>query len=72
VKQAGEKVEEARIVLRNIRQDAFKDAKRKKEAKELSEDDVKRVEKSIDEAVAKFNIQIDELFRAKEKDILTI
>lgn len=72
VKQTGEKVEEARIALRNIRQDAFKDAKRKKDAKELSEDDVKRVEKSIDEAIAKFNTQIDELFRAKEKDILTI
>lgn len=72
VKQTGEKVEEARIALRNIRQDAFKDAKRKKDTKELSEDDVKRVEKSIDEAITKFNVQIDELFRAKEKDILTI
>jgi len=72
VKQAGEKVEEARIALRNIRQDAFKEAKRKKEAKELSEDDVKRIEKGIDEGVATYNTKIDEVFRAKEKDILTI
>lgn len=72
VKQAGEKVEEARIALRNIRQDAFKDAKRKKDAKELSEDDVKRVEKGIDDDIAKYNSKIDEIFRAKEKDILTI
>jgi ribosome recycling factor len=72
VKQAAEKVEEARITLRAIRQDALKEAKRKKEAKELSEDDVKRVEKGIDDDVATNNSQIDELFRAKEKDILTI
>lgn len=72
VKQAGEKVEEARIALRNIRQDALKDAKRKKDNKELSEDDVKRIEKGIDEDVATNNSKIDEIFRAKEKDILTI
>jgi len=72
VKQASEKVEEARIALRNIRQDALKEAKRKKEAKELSEDDAKRVEKSIDDTVSMYNLKIDEIFRAKEKDILTI
>ena len=36
VKQVGEKVEEARIAMRNIRQDALKDAKRMKDSKELS------------------------------------
>ncbi len=72
VKQASEKAEEARITLRTIRQDALREAKRKKEAKELSEDDVKRVEKGIDDDIATYNSKIDELFRAKEKDILTI
>lgn len=72
VKQTGEKVEEARISLRNIRQDALKDAKRKKEAKELSEDDVKRIGKDIDGNVASANIKIDELFLLKERDILKI
>jgi len=72
VKQTGEKVEEARIALRNIRQDALKDAKRKKDNKELSEDDVKRIEKGIDDDIATHNAKIDAIFRAKEKDILTI
>jgi len=72
VKQTGEKVEEARIALRNVRQDALKDAKRKKEAKELSEDDVKRVEKEIDRLVAEYNEKVEAAFKAKEKDILTI
>lgn len=72
VKQTGEKVEEARIALRNIRQDALKDAKRKKDNKELSEDDVKRVEKAIDDMMGQQTTKIDELFKIKEKDILTI
>ena len=72
VKQTGEKVEEARIALRNVRQDALKDAKRKKEAKELSEDDVKRIEKEIDRLVAEYNEKVEAAFKAKEKDILTI
>lgn len=72
VKQTSEKVEEARIALRNIRQDALKEAKRLKDNKELSEDDVKRVEKDIDKLMTDFQVKIDAAFKAKEKDILTI
>lgn len=72
VKQTGEKVEEARIALRNIRQDGLKDAKRKKDAKELSEDDLKRVEKEFDKLMSDYQTKIDDAFKAKEKDILTI
>lgn len=72
VKQTGEKVEEAKIALRNIRQDALKEAKRKKDDKELSEDDVKRIEKGIDGDMVDYNGKIDEIFRNKEKDILAI
>jgi ribosome recycling factor len=72
VKQTGEKVEEARIALRNVRQDALKDAKRKKDVKELSEDDVKRIEKEIDKLMAEYQEKIEAAFTAKEKDILTI
>lgn len=72
VKQTSEKVEEARIALRNVRQDALKEAKRLKDAKELSEDDLKRVEKSIDDTVASFNTKIDTIFKDKEKEILTL
>lgn len=72
VKQTGEKIEEARIALRTIRQDGLKDAKRKKDAKELSEDDLKRVEKEFDKLMANYQEKIDAAFKAKEKDILTI
>ena len=72
VKQTSEKVEEARIQLRNIRQDALKEAKRKKDAKEVSEDDLKGIEKSIDASVSHANSQLDAAFKEKEKDILTL
>ena len=71
-RQAGEKVEEARIALRNVRQDGLKDARAKKEAKELSEDDVKLVEKEFDRLMQEAQGKLDEAFKAKEKDILTI
>ncbi len=72
VKQTSEKVEEARIALRNIRQDAFKEAKRLKDAKELSEDEQKRAEKSVDESMATHNATLDSVFKDKEKEILTL
>lgn len=72
VKQTGEKVEEARIGLRQARQDALQDAKRQKDAKTLTEDDVKAVEKEIDRLMGEYQGKIDAAFKAKEKDILTL
>ena len=72
VKQVSEKVEGARIARRTIRQDALTEAKRMKDAKELGEDDLKRVEKEIDALMSTMQTQIDDAFKAKEKDVLTV
>lgn len=72
VKQLGEKVEEARIGMRGARQDALHEAKRQKEAKMLTEDDVKAVEKAIDRLVADYQAKIDAAFKTKEQDILKV
>lgn len=72
VKVASEKVEEARIAMRNIRQDGLKDAKVKKDAKDLSEDDLKLVEKEIDRLMGDYQSKIEATFSNKEKDILTL
>ena len=72
VRQASEKLEEARIALRNIRQDGIKDAKKMKEAKELSEDDLKMIEKEFDRLMNEFQDKLEVAFKDKEKDILTI
>lgn len=72
VKQAGEKAEEARVSLRAVRQDAYKDVKRQKDAKALSEDDAHRAEKEVDNIMSDINSRIETIFKAKEKDILTV
>lgn len=72
VKQLGEKIEECRIALRNVRHDALKDAKTKKDAKELSEDDVKRVEKAMDDSMRDTQAKLDILAKNKEQEIMTV
>lgn len=72
VKQLGDKAEEARIALRNIRQEIIKAAKSAKDNKELSEDDLKRVEKDIDKVMSESQLKIDELMKIKEKEVMTI
>ncbi len=72
VKLASEKAEECRIVLRGVRQEANKEVKRLKDAKDISEDDAKRLEAEIDKAMAEVSTTLDEIFKNKEKEILTI
>lgn len=72
VKQLGEKVEDCRIALRNIRGDGLKDAKAMKNDKKLSEDDYKRIEKDLDKSISEFQSRIEDITKAKEKEILTI
>lgn len=72
VKQVSEKVEEARIGLRAARQDALHEAKRQKDAKTITEDDLKAVEKEIDKLVAEYQSKIETAFKAKEQDILKV
>lgn len=72
VKLVGEKVEECRIALRNIRQDGLKDTKHLKDEKQLSEDDVKLIEKEFDRLMHESQAKIEEAFKVKEKDILTV
>ena len=68
VKTASGKVEDAKIVLRQARDDARKDLK----GAELTEDAKKRAEKEIDEMIKNFNSEIDKLFADKEAEIMKI
>ena len=71
-KQLGGIIEEARIALRNVRHDALKDAKAKKESKELSEDDVKRIEKLMDDAMQSMQAKLDSMSKTKEQEIMSM
>ncbi len=68
VKTTSGKVEDAKIALRKIRDDARKDIK----AAELPEDAKKRAEKSVDDLIKDFNTEIDKLFSEKESEIMKI
>ncbi|MBO7131959.1 ribosome recycling factor [Candidatus Saccharibacteria bacterium] len=69
VKTASAKVEEAKVALRNIREDARKAVKI---ATEMSEDVKKRAEKEIDELTKEFSDKIDAEFKNKSDEIMKI
>lgn len=71
-KSLNAKIEEARVALRGIRDDARKAAKVAKAAKQITEDDQERIEKGIDDSVAKANDKIAAIAKDKEKEIMTI
>lgn len=71
-KQIGEKVEDCMVRLRNARHEALKAADQAKKDKLLSEDDVKRVEKRIDDLMTAERAQLDAAAKAKEQEIMTV
>lgn len=72
VKQGKKKAEDAKIVIRDIRRKSHDTIKEQKSSGDLTEDAVKKLEKAIQELTDKFCRQIDELFSAKEKEILAV
>jgi len=71
-KQLGEKVEDCRIALRNVRHDALKAAKKAKDDKEIPENEAARVERVIDDLMKTMQTKIDTAAKAKETEIMTI
>ncbi len=68
VKTASAKVEEAKIALRQARDDARKEIK----SLELAEDAKKRAEKNVDDLIKDYNAEIDKLFAEKQEEIMKI
>ena len=68
VKQAKTVAEEARIALRNVRQDSNNEAKKL----EIPEDDVKYLSNQIQEVINKYNKIIDEKLSLKEKELMSV
>lgn len=69
VKTASAKVEETKVALRNIREDARKAVKN---ATDLSEDVKKRAEKEIDELTKEFTDKVDTEFKTKSEEIMKL
>ncbi len=69
VKNASAKVEQAKVALRNVREDARKELKA---AEDLSEDVKKRAEKEIDDLTKEFTDKIESAFKAKSEEIMKL
>lgn len=69
VKNASAKVEQAKVALRNVREDARKELKA---AEELGEDVKKRAEKEIDDLTKEFSDKIEAAFKAKTEEIMKL
>lgn len=72
VKQLGEKLEEAHIGIRKARHDAIDAVNKAKKDKDIGEDDAKRLQKDIDEAVNNAKEALESSAKAKEQEILTL
>ena len=68
VKQAKGIAEDCKIALRNIRQDANNDIKKL----EVPEDEVKSGQEEVQELINKYNKIVDEKFKVKEQELMTV
>lgn len=68
VKQAKTISEECKIALRNIRQDANNDIKKL----EVPEDEIKSGQEDVQELINKYNKIVDEKFKVKEQELMTV
>ncbi len=68
VKQAKTISEDARIALRNIRQDANNDIKKM----EITDDEKKSLNDDVQELINKYNKIVDEKFKEKENELMSI
>lgn len=72
VKIVSQKQEEAMINLRSVRRDAMDAIAQLKKDKEIGEDDAKRVEKQIDDAMTTAKNSVEAVSKAKEQEIMTL
>ena len=64
------KAEESKVVIRNYRRDAIEALKKQEKASEITEDDLKKLTKDVQDATDKYIKKIDEVYKVKEKEVL--
>ena len=64
--------EESKVAVRSIRRDAMESAKSAKKNGDITEDDVKNLEKDIQKLTDNYVKDIDSIIAAKEKEILEV
>ena len=71
-KVAGKYAEEAKISMRNIRQDAMSKIKRAVTDKEISEDDQRKYEEDLQKVFDNRATEVDAMAKQKEADIMSV
>ena len=71
-KVVGKQTEEARVAVRAARRDAMDLIKEAEKDKEISEDERKNGEKKIQELTDRYIASVDEIAKAKEKEIMEL
>jgi len=72
VKVIKKKTEEGRVAVRNLRRDANDGLKSQQKNGDISEDELRRLQDEVQKLTDKYIKEIDALFAAKEKEIMTI
>ncbi len=72
VKMCQRMAEDGRISVRHARRDTMDALKKAQKDGEISEDDLKRLEKEVQQATDKANAEIDEHLANKEKELLAV
>ena len=71
-KQVKKYGEDSKVAIRNVRRDAVDFVKKAQKKGEMTEDDEKKAEKDIQDLTDKYIKKVDELYAAKEKEIMTV
>lgn len=71
-KDVKKKGENAKVAIRNVRRDANDLFKKQNKANEISEDELKNAESSIQELTDKFIAKVDKCVEEKTKEIMTV
>ncbi len=72
IKVVRDEAEKGRVAVRNVRRESNNDVKEKLKAKEISEDDERRLETEIQKATDNTISEIDKILSAKEAEILEV
>lgn len=71
-KQVGERLEEAMVRMRGVRHDALDAIAKAKKDKEIGEDDAKRFEKQVEDAMGDARSKAEATAKTKEQEIMTL
>jgi ribosome recycling factor len=72
VKTLRKMAEDAKVACRNIRRDSIDSLKKLEKDKKISEDDLKRAEKEVQDVTNSYVGKIDEVLAIKEKEVMEV